>query len=119
MNIFDLARHGLNGFEQIAVWSVMAIAFISLAYAWILRGIVLKKDKGTKEMQEVWDAIRIGAESYLSSQLKTILPAIGLLTIALFLSVFVVEPSREAVASASPGARSPATPHPVSGRGRA
>ncbi|MEI8130812.1 MAG: sodium-translocating pyrophosphatase [Leptolinea sp.] len=97
MNIFDVARHGLNGFEVIAVWSVMAVAFISLAYAWILRGIVLKKDKGTKAMQEVWDAIRVGAESYLSSQLKTILPAIALLTVALFLSVFVVEPSREAV----------------------
>jgi K(+)-stimulated pyrophosphate-energized sodium pump len=97
MNIFDLARHGLNGFEQIAIWCVMAVAFISLAYAWLLRGTVLKKDKGTKEMQDVWDAIRIGADSYLSRQLKTILPAIGLLTVALFLSVFVVEPSKEAV----------------------
>jgi K(+)-stimulated pyrophosphate-energized sodium pump len=97
MNIFDLARHGLNGFEQIAIWCVMAVAFISLAYAWLLRGTVLKKDKGTKEMQEVWDAIRIGADSYLGRQLKTILPAIGLLTVALFLSVFVVAPSQEAV----------------------
>jgi len=97
MNIFDLARHGLNSFEQIAIWSVMAVAFISLAYAWLLRGVVLKKDKGTKEMQIVWDAIRIGADSYLNRQLKTILPAVGLLTVALFLSVFVVPPSREAV----------------------
>jgi K(+)-stimulated pyrophosphate-energized sodium pump len=97
MNIFDLARHGLNSFEQIAIWSVMAVAFISLAYAWLLRGVVLKKDKGTKEMQVVWDAIRVGADSYLNRQLKTILPAVGLLTVALFLSVFVVPPSREAV----------------------
>jgi K(+)-stimulated pyrophosphate-energized sodium pump len=105
MNIFDLARHGLNGFEQIAIWCVMAVAFISLAYAWLLRGTVMKKDKGTKEMQEVWDAIRVGADSYLNSQLKTILPAIALLTIALFLSVFVVEPSREAVAEFGDAAR--------------
>lgn len=49
-------------------------------------------------MQEVWNAIRIGAESYLSRQLKTILPAIVLLGIALYLSVAVVPPSSEAVA---------------------
>ncbi len=39
-------------------------------------------------MQDVWNAIRIGAESYLGRQLRTILPAIGLLTIAMFLSVY-------------------------------
>jgi K(+)-stimulated pyrophosphate-energized sodium pump len=67
MNIFDLARHGLNGFEQFAVWSVMAVAFLSLAYAWLLRGVVMKKDKGSSKMVEVWDAIRIGADSYLTA----------------------------------------------------
>src|SRR5512133_1952890 len=97
MNILGLARHGLNDFEQLAVVFVLITAFISLLYAWLLRNNVLKKDKGTKKMQEVWDAIRIGADSYLSSQLRTILPAIGLLTIALFLSVYVVPPSLEAV----------------------
>ena len=29
-------------------------------------------------MQEVWNAIRIGADSYLNQQLRTILPLIGL-----------------------------------------
>jgi len=97
MNLFGLARHGLNDFEQIAIILVLVTAFISLLYAWLLRGVVLKKDKGTKKMQEVWDAIRIGADSYLNRQLKTILPAIGLLTVALFLSVYVVPPSKEAL----------------------
>jgi K(+)-stimulated pyrophosphate-energized sodium pump len=97
MNLFGLARHGLNDFEQIAIILVLVTAFISLLYAWLLRGIVLKKDKGTKKMQEVWDAIRVGADSYLNRQLKTILPAIGLLTVALFLSVYVVAPSKEAM----------------------
>ena len=41
----------------------------------MLRGTVLKKDKGTAKMQEVWNAIRIGADSYLNRQLKRILPA--------------------------------------------
>lgn len=97
MNIFDLSRHGLNTFEQLAVWAVLITAFISLGYAWILRGIVLKKDKGTEAMQEIWSAIRVGANSYLRRQLRTILPLVALLTVIMFLSVYVVPASREAV----------------------
>ena len=97
MNLLGLARHGLNNFEQIAIILVMVTAFASLLYAWLLRGSVLKKDKGTAKMQEVWNAIKVGANSYLQRQLKTILPAIGLLAVALFLSVYVVKPTPEAV----------------------
>lgn len=95
--IFGLGKHGLNLFEQWAIVGVLITAFISLAYAWFLRGKVLTKDKGTEKMQEVWNAIRIGADSYLNRQLRTILPLIAVLTIALFLSVYVVPPSVEAV----------------------
>lgn len=95
-NLLGLARHGLNNFEQVAILAVVVVAFISLLYAWLLRNKVLKNDKGTPKMQEVWDAVRVGAESYLSSQFKIILPAVGLLAIALFLSVYVVTPSAEA-----------------------
>lgn len=98
MDLFGLARHGLNDFEQIAIIGVVVTAIISLIYAWLLRGTVMKKDKGTPEMQKVWNAIRIGAESYLGRQLKTILPAIALLAVALFLSVYIVPPTPEAVA---------------------
>lgn len=98
MNILGLGlRHGLSNFEQIAIVAVLVISCASLFYAWILRRTVLKKDKGTEKMQEVWDAIRVGAEGYLSKQLKTILPAIGILFVALFLSVYVVPPSSEAL----------------------
>ena len=96
MDILGLARHGLTNFEQIGVFGVLIVAFISLIYAWLLRGTVMKKDKGTAKMQEVWEAIKEGADSYLSQQLKTILPAIGILFVALFLSVYVVPPSHEA-----------------------
>jgi K(+)-stimulated pyrophosphate-energized sodium pump len=97
MNILWLgSRHHLNSFEQIAIVFVLVAAFISLAYAWWLRGTVLKKDKGTAKMQEIWNAIRKGADSYLSRQLKTILPLIGILTLVMFLSVYVVPPSQEA-----------------------
>jgi K(+)-stimulated pyrophosphate-energized sodium pump len=98
MDLFGMgSRHGLSVFEQWAVFGVLITAFVSLLYAWLLRDSVMKKDKGTAKMQEVWNAIRIGAESYLSRQLKTILPAIVVLCIALFLSVYVVQPSREAL----------------------
>jgi K(+)-stimulated pyrophosphate-energized sodium pump len=99
MNILGLGtRHGLTGFEQLAVLGVVVIAIISLLYAWYLRNKVLKKDKGTAKMQEVWNAIRIGADSYLNRQLKTILPAIALLTIAMFLSIYIIPPSKAAEA---------------------
>ena len=94
--LLNLGHHGLNTFEQIAVVLVLVVAFIALGYAWILRGIVMKKDKGTPKMQEVWNAIRVGADSYLARQLKSILPTIVVLTIALFFSVFVVKPSEQA-----------------------
>ncbi len=98
MDILGMAsRHGLNSFEQIAILGVLVVAFISLIYAWLLRGSVLKKDKGTEKMQEVWEAIKVGADSYLQKQLKTILPAVGILFVALFLSVYVVPPSAEAL----------------------
>jgi len=92
MDIFGLSRHGLTtAFEQFAVLGVLLVALLSLLYAWLLRGSVLKKDKGTAKMQEVWDAIRVGANGYLRSQLKTILPAMAILTVALFLSVITRE----------------------------
>jgi K(+)-stimulated pyrophosphate-energized sodium pump len=97
MNLFGLARHGLNAFEQIAVLGVVATAIFSLIYAWLLQKMVLKRDKGDEEMQRVWNAIRVGADSYLNRQLRTILPAIAVLTIALFFSVYIVPPTHEAV----------------------
>ena len=96
MNILGLAKHGLTDFEQMAIIGVVITAFISLIYAWFLRGNVLKKDKGTAKMQEVWNAIRIGANSYLNRQLRSILPLIVILTVALFLSVYIVPPTLEA-----------------------
>lgn len=96
MNIFGLGGFGLTNLEQLALIGVVLTAFISLLYAWLLRGTVLKKDKGTAKMQEVWNAIRVGADSYLSRQLRTILPLIIVLTVVLFFSIYIVPPSSEA-----------------------
>lgn len=87
---------GVMTFEGLVPWAIIGIAIISLLYAWWLRGGVLKKDKGTPKMQEVWNAIRVGADAYLNRQLHTILPLIGMLAVALFFTVYVVQPTSEA-----------------------
>ncbi len=87
----------LTPFETAAIWGVLVVALLGLAYALFLRRQILLEDKGTPEMVSVWEAIREGADAYLTRQLRTILPFIGLLTIALFLSVYIVEPSAEAM----------------------
>ena len=87
---------GLQSFEAVAIWVVFGIAIVGLLYALLLRSQIMGEDKGTKEMQDVWNAIKDGADAYLSKQFKSILPLIGVLTIALFLSVYVVPPSPEA-----------------------
>ena len=83
-------------FETVAPWGIIVIAIAALLYALWLRSGVLKKDKGTPKMQEVWNAIRIGADAYLTRQLRTILPLIVVLAGALFFSVYVVKPTPEA-----------------------
>lgn len=84
-------------FEAISLWIVLGIAFLGLVYALFLRFQIMKEDKGTQRMIEVWEAIKQGADAYLMKQLKTVLPFIALLTIALFFSVYIVPPSSEAL----------------------
>ena len=86
----------LTPFEQTALWAVLAIAILGLAYAAFLRSQILREDKGTQRMQEVWEAIRQGADAYLNRQLRTILPLIVVLTVLLFFSVYIVPPTAEA-----------------------
>ena len=87
----------LSSLEQGLLWGVIAVAFISLAYAYWLWRDTLRRDKGTPEMQKVWNAIKTGANAYLRRQLRTMLPILVLLAIVLFFSVYVVEPSAEAM----------------------
>ncbi|MCX5701117.1 MAG: sodium-translocating pyrophosphatase [Candidatus Omnitrophica bacterium] len=84
-------------FEVVAIWSVLLIALLGLGYAVFLRSQVMRHDKGTAAMQEVWGAIRSGADAYLSRQLKSILPLIFVLTGVLFFSVYIIPPTDEAL----------------------
>ncbi len=88
---------GLTTLEAAAIWAVLGIAIIGLLYAVFLRSQIMREDKGTEKMQQVWGAIRDGADTYLRRQLMSILPLIAILTVALFLSVYIVPPSAEAL----------------------
>ncbi|MBV6452180.1 MAG: K(+)-insensitive pyrophosphate-energized proton pump [Anaerolineales bacterium] len=91
------AMEGLTQLEELAIWAVFGVAILGLLYAVFLRSQILHEDKGTEKMQEVWNAIKDGADAYLKRQLRSILPLIGILTIALFFSVYIVPPSPEAL----------------------
>jgi K(+)-stimulated pyrophosphate-energized sodium pump len=88
---------GATPFETFALWAVLGIALLGLAYALFLRRQIMAEDKGNPKMIEVWEAIRQGADAYLGRQLRTILPLIFVLTVALFFSVYIVPPSGEAL----------------------
>ena len=87
----------LRTFEQYALFGVLFIAVLGLLYALFLRKQVISEDAGTPEMLKVWGAIKEGANAYLKRQLKTILPLIGLLTVCLFLSVYIVPVSQDSM----------------------
>ena len=71
---------GLTPMETAAIWAIFAIAIVGLLYAVFLRSQILREDKGTEKMQEVWNAIKDGANAYLQKQMRSILPLIAILT---------------------------------------
>jgi K(+)-stimulated pyrophosphate-energized sodium pump len=66
------AMQGLTSLEEIAIWAVFGVAILGLLYAIFLRSQILREDKGTEKMQEVWNAIKDGADAYLKRQLRSI-----------------------------------------------
>src|SRR5690349_11686349 len=87
---------GLSAFEQAAVLVVLAISILGIIYAFVLRAQILRQDKGTDRMKEVWGWIRDGANAYLSRQFRTIIILIVVLTFVLAASVLIIPPSAEA-----------------------
>lgn len=85
---------GMTWFEQAMIYTVVLAAIASLVYAWWLRKGVLAQDKGTEQMQKVWNGIREGALSYLNRQLKTIIPILVVLSFLLFFTVYITVPER-------------------------
>jgi K(+)-stimulated pyrophosphate-energized sodium pump len=93
MQLFETFA-GMLLIEQLMIMTVIAAAIVSLLYALWLRKGVLAQDKGTEQMQAVWNGIREGALSYLHRQLKTIVPILLVLSVLLFFTVYITTPER-------------------------
>jgi K(+)-stimulated pyrophosphate-energized sodium pump len=74
---FTQTAYSVLGFVFIA-------SFVALIYGFVLRAQVMKQSPGTPEMQRVGEAIRSGAYAYLQKQVRTMLPLVFILAIALF-----------------------------------
>jgi K(+)-stimulated pyrophosphate-energized sodium pump len=70
--------------ETMFLGMIISIAVAGLIYAVILSRQTLKHPTGTKEMNKISTAIRIGANSYLKKQLTSILAVLVLLALLLF-----------------------------------
>jgi K(+)-stimulated pyrophosphate-energized sodium pump len=90
------AMSGIEPFEQVMIYIVLATAFIALGYAYWLARQTFAADKGSEAMQKIWGFIRDGANAYLRTQLRTVVVLIVILTGAMFLSVALVKPTGEA-----------------------
>ena len=88
----------LSSLEATMLYAVLGVALLSLVYAYWLYRDTIRREKAGEDMQKVWRAIKAGANAYLQRQLKTILPILAGLAVVVFLSVYVIEPSQEALA---------------------
>ncbi|HKM50215.1 MAG TPA: sodium-translocating pyrophosphatase [Candidatus Bathyarchaeia archaeon] len=66
---------------------VFAVSFLSLIVAGFLVRWILKQDQGTKRMQEISAAIKLGAETYLWRQYKTISIIVVIFTVLLAVTI--------------------------------
>ena len=73
---------------------VIAISCFSLLFALYLARYVVQRDMGTPKMQEISNAIKEGAEAFLSRQNRTIVSLAGVLAVLIFvLYAFVRTPN--------------------------
>jgi K(+)-stimulated pyrophosphate-energized sodium pump len=64
---------------------VIVISFLSLAFAGYLARYVMQRDTGTPKMQEISNAIKEGAEAFLSRQNRTIIGFSAILAALIFI----------------------------------
>ncbi len=74
-----------GSFENRALWVILVISLIALAFAYYLVREVLAAGEGTEKMKEIARAIQEGASAYLKRQYRTLGIFLAILTIALFL----------------------------------
>jgi K(+)-stimulated pyrophosphate-energized sodium pump len=80
-----------GSFENNALWVILLISLVALAFAYYLVREVLSAPEGTARMKGIALAIQVGAKAYLSRQFRTVGIFIALLTVVLFFALPVSE----------------------------
>ena len=94
----DPTQGVVNSSDNIWLWIALGVGVLALIAAFILARIVLAGDTGTPEMRNISDAIREGAEAFLSRQYRTI----GIMAVVLAIIIFLgyrLSPSTHDVAT--------------------
>ena len=91
------APTALQSSDTLWLWIALGVGVLALIAAFILARIVLAGDTGSPDMRLISDAIREGAEAFLSRQYRSIGIMAVVLAIVIFLGYFF-SPSTRAVA---------------------
>jgi K(+)-stimulated pyrophosphate-energized sodium pump len=74
-----------RSFENRALWVILFVSLIALAFAYYLVREVLAAPEGTDKMKEIAKAIQEGASAYLKRQFTTVGIFMAILTVLLFI----------------------------------
>ena len=74
-----------QGSDTIWLWIALSVGVLALIAAFILARVVLAGDTGTPDMRVISDAIREGAEAFLSRQYRSI----GIMAVVLAIVIFL------------------------------
>ncbi|HZN42963.1 MAG TPA: sodium-translocating pyrophosphatase [Actinomycetota bacterium] len=80
-----------GSFEINAMWVILAISLVALAFAYYLVREVLAAPEGTDKMREIAGSIQVGAKAYLSRQFRTVAIFMAILTVVLYFALPVSE----------------------------
>jgi K(+)-stimulated pyrophosphate-energized sodium pump len=80
-----------GSFETKALWVILLISLVALAFAYYLVREVLAAPEGSPKMREIARSIQIGAKAYLNRQFRTVAVFMAVLTVLLFFALPVPE----------------------------
>jgi K(+)-stimulated pyrophosphate-energized sodium pump len=84
-NLQPASTGTVNASDAIWLWIALGVGVLALIAAFILARVVLAGDTGTVEMRVISDAIREGAEAFLSRQYRSIGIMAAILAVIIFL----------------------------------
>ena len=76
-----------GSFEINAMWVILGISLVALAFAYYLVREVLAAPEGTQKMREIAGSIQVGAKAYLSRQFRTVAIFMAVLTVVLYFAL--------------------------------